>query len=271
MTRKLTYLNVALGLTALILLTKLASKEYSSASARRLLSRGVVSYEGPTLLSYSQVSDPTLPWLNREEKIAIRELVGLLPHDQLTTDPFGKGYTCAVVGNSSKLLGSKLGEKIDSYEKVLRINEAPTNGFQADVGSRTEIRLLNAHRMPPSDENEAGVTLILSYHGEGHIERFSNLARNGRFRGYHSVYPLSPQLSAWASEVGNMVPSSGILATLLAATRCDKVGVFGVGPGHDGLWSHYFPKETPSPPHHSHESERVFFEALQAGRLIEMF
>eukprot|EP00873_Tetraselmis_striata_P013649 jgi/Tetstr1/433913/TSEL_023093.t1 len=51
--------------------------------------------------------------------------------------------TCALVGNSGIMRNSKMGQEIDSHEAVLRINYAPTRGFEADVGSKTTYDLLN--------------------------------------------------------------------------------------------------------------------------------
>ena len=45
------------------------------------------------------------------------------------------GASCAVVGNSARLKGSALGGAIDAHATVLRFNEAPTLGFQRDVGA----------------------------------------------------------------------------------------------------------------------------------------
>uniref|UniRef100_A0A061SNF8 beta-galactoside alpha-(2,6)-sialyltransferase n=1 Tax=Tetraselmis sp. GSL018 TaxID=582737 RepID=A0A061SNF8_9CHLO len=51
--------------------------------------------------------------------------------------------TCAVVGSSSSLKGSRQGPEIDAHSAVIRFNEAPTKSFQADVGSRTTLRVQN--------------------------------------------------------------------------------------------------------------------------------
>ena len=42
--------------------------------------------------------------------------------------------TCAVVGSSYTLQGSQLGATIDSHDQVFRINWAPIEGFEEDVG-----------------------------------------------------------------------------------------------------------------------------------------
>ncbi|XP_024998062.1 CMP-N-acetylneuraminate-beta-galactosamide-alpha-2,3-sialyltransferase 2 isoform X1 [Gallus gallus] len=45
--------------------------------------------------------------------------------------------TCAVVGNSGRLKGSRHGLQIDAHHWVLRMNRAKTAGFEMDVGART--------------------------------------------------------------------------------------------------------------------------------------
>ncbi|XP_065294727.1 beta-galactoside alpha-2,6-sialyltransferase 2-like [Dermacentor albipictus] len=52
--------------------------------------------------------------------------------------------SCALVSSAGSMLGSKLGPEIDGHEAVLRFNDAPTAGFEADVGARTTARLLNS-------------------------------------------------------------------------------------------------------------------------------
>lgn len=48
--------------------------------------------------------------------------------------------SCAVVGNSGDLLGRHKGRLIDAHDIVYRFNGAPTEGFEADVGSKTTFR-----------------------------------------------------------------------------------------------------------------------------------
>ncbi|KAF6101254.1 ST3 beta-galactoside alpha-2,3-sialyltransferase 1 [Phyllostomus discolor] len=49
---------------------------------------------------------------------------------------------CAVVGNSGNLRGSEYGSQIDGHDFVLRMNKAPTAGFEVDVGSKTTHHLM---------------------------------------------------------------------------------------------------------------------------------
>lgn len=50
--------------------------------------------------------------------------------------------TCALVTSSSHVLGTHAGAEIDSSDCVIRMNDAPTVGFQADVGNRTSLRVV---------------------------------------------------------------------------------------------------------------------------------
>ncbi|XP_050354279.1 beta-galactoside alpha-2,6-sialyltransferase 2 isoform X1 [Nymphalis io] len=52
--------------------------------------------------------------------------------------------TCAIVTSAGALLGSRLGEFIDSHDMVLRFNNAPTDNYTEDVGSKTTFRILNS-------------------------------------------------------------------------------------------------------------------------------
>ncbi|XP_002739383.1 alpha-N-acetylgalactosaminide alpha-2,6-sialyltransferase 3-like [Saccoglossus kowalevskii] len=56
---------------------------------------------------------------------------------------------CALISASGQLLNSGSGEDIDNIPCVVRMNQAPTKGFESDVGSKTTIRF-TAHSSLPS-------------------------------------------------------------------------------------------------------------------------
>ncbi|KAE8583198.1 hypothetical protein XENTR_v10020458 [Xenopus tropicalis] len=56
--------------------------------------------------------------------------------------------SCAVVSSSGQMLGSGLGPQIDQAECVLRMNTAPTLGYEADVGSRSSLRVVSHTSVP---------------------------------------------------------------------------------------------------------------------------
>ena len=49
-----------------------------------------------------------------------------------------------VVSSAGSLLGSGLGNFIDSHDLVLRFNNAPTEHHEQDVGRKTSIRIVNS-------------------------------------------------------------------------------------------------------------------------------
>ncbi|XP_010770192.1 alpha-N-acetylgalactosaminide alpha-2,6-sialyltransferase 6 [Notothenia coriiceps] len=50
--------------------------------------------------------------------------------------------SCALVTSSSHVLGSRAGAEIDQAQCVIRMNDAPTLGFEADVGNQTSLRVV---------------------------------------------------------------------------------------------------------------------------------
>ncbi|XP_047225076.1 ST3 beta-galactoside alpha-2,3-sialyltransferase 3b isoform X2 [Girardinichthys multiradiatus] len=48
---------------------------------------------------------------------------------------------CIIVGNGGILYNKSLGSRIDEYDVVVRLNEAPVSGFKRDVGTKTTLRI----------------------------------------------------------------------------------------------------------------------------------
>eukprot|EP00241_Pyramimonas_parkeae_P002642 CAMPEP_0114241566 /NCGR_PEP_ID=MMETSP0058-20121206/9698_1 /TAXON_ID=36894 /ORGANISM="Pyramimonas parkeae, CCMP726" /LENGTH=452 /DNA_ID=CAMNT_0001354095 /DNA_START=138 /DNA_END=1496 /DNA_ORIENTATION=- len=53
------------------------------------------------------------------------------------------GGSCAIVGNSGLLKETSFGADIDAHDVVVRLNAAPTKGFERHVGKRTTVRVIN--------------------------------------------------------------------------------------------------------------------------------
>ncbi|XP_035524059.1 alpha-N-acetylgalactosaminide alpha-2,6-sialyltransferase 6 [Morone saxatilis] len=51
-------------------------------------------------------------------------------------------HNCALVTSSSHVLGTRAGEEIDRTECVIRMNDAPTLGYETDVGNQTSLRVV---------------------------------------------------------------------------------------------------------------------------------
>lgn len=48
-----------------------------------------------------------------------------------------------IIGNGSTLLGKGLGAEIDKFERVIRLNLFKIDGFELDLGTKTNIHVLN--------------------------------------------------------------------------------------------------------------------------------
>jgi len=63
-------------------------------------------------------------------------------HAGTIIDSMRKG-SCAIVGNSGLLLKTTYGAMIDLHDVVIRMNLAPTTGYERHVGEKTSVRVLN--------------------------------------------------------------------------------------------------------------------------------
>ncbi|XP_067370506.1 alpha-N-acetylgalactosaminide alpha-2,6-sialyltransferase 5b isoform X1 [Channa argus] len=74
----------------------------------------------------------------RPKKSLLEGFIGVMDHKPLKMHC----GTCALVTSSGQLTGSKRGEEIDRSECVIRMNDAPSIGYQQDVGRRTSLRVI---------------------------------------------------------------------------------------------------------------------------------
>ncbi|XP_057203610.1 CMP-N-acetylneuraminate-beta-galactosamide-alpha-2,3-sialyltransferase 4-like [Triplophysa rosa] len=71
--------------------------------------------------------------------------------------------TCVVIGNSFTVKNSSLGEIINKYNVVIRLNDAPVRGFEEDVGNKTTLRLFypESASYNPGKHNDPDTLLVL--------------------------------------------------------------------------------------------------------------
>ncbi|CAK6433587.1 unnamed protein product [Pipistrellus nathusii] len=203
---------------------------------------------------------------------------GPLPFSGYSRVPDGKPLvrgpcrSCAVVSSSGQMLGSGLGPQIDGAECVLRMNQAPTVGFEADVGRRSTLRVVSHTTVPLLLRNyshyfqQARDTLYVVW-GQG---RSMDRALGGRtYRALLQLTQMYPGLQVYTftermmaycdqvfqSETGkNRRQSGSFLSTgwftiILALGLCEEVVVYGMVSdsycrerSHPSVPYHYFEK-----------------------------
>ncbi|XP_066181170.1 alpha-N-acetylgalactosaminide alpha-2,6-sialyltransferase 3 [Sylvia atricapilla] len=55
---------------------------------------------------------------------------------------------CAIVSNSGQMAGQRVGIEIDKSSCIWRMNNAPTKGYEEDVGKRTTVRVVSHTSVP---------------------------------------------------------------------------------------------------------------------------
>ncbi|XP_033714564.1 alpha-N-acetyl-neuraminyl-2,3-beta-galactosyl-1,3-N-acetyl-galactosaminide alpha-2,6-sialyltransferase isoform X4 [Tursiops truncatus] len=164
-----------------------------------------------------------------------------LPLQPLVREPC---RSCAVVSSSGQMLGSGLGAKIDGAECVLRMNQAPTVGFEADVGRRSTLRVISHTSVP----------LLL--------RNYSHYFQQARDTVY-VVYTFTERMMAYCDQVfqdetgKNRRQSGSFLSTgwftmILALELCEEIVVYGM------VSDSYCREESrPSVPYHYFEKGRL--------------
>ncbi|KAJ7403049.1 CMP-N-acetylneuraminate-beta-galactosamide-alpha-2,3-sialyltransferase 1 [Pitangus sulphuratus] len=195
----------------------------------------------------------------RNLNTTLTELFGVIPGDG---DPLQERGTytcrrCAVVGNSGNLRQSQYGQEIDSHDFVLRMNRAPTAGYESDVGSKT-----THHFVYPESYKElaANVSMILIPFKTLDLRWVVTALTTGTINFTYVPVPRKIKVKKekilvynpafmkyiyenWLEHHGRY-PSTGLLSLIFALHVCDEVSVYGFGADSKGHWHHYWENNT---------------------------
>ncbi|KAG7230851.1 hypothetical protein INR49_019665 [Caranx melampygus] len=183
--------------------------------------------------------------------------------------------TCALVTSSGQLTGSKRGQEIDRSECVIRMNDAPSVGYQQDVGSRTSLRVVahsSLQRVLRSRQellNASQDTVFIFWgpsscmrrDGRGHV--YNNLRLLNQLLPKLKVYIISRLKmlkfdELFKKETGmdrkssNSWLSTGWFTMAIALELCDRINVYGMvppdfcrSPSHPSVPYHYYEPSGP--------------------------
>lgn len=191
----------------------------------------------------------------RDLNDTFRELFQVVPRD---VDPLLERKApgcrrCAVVGNSGNLRESWYGPHIDSHDFVLRMNRAPTAGFEADVGSKTTHHFVYPESFRELADNVSMVLVpfktldlqwVVSATTTGTISHTyipvpaKIQVRREQILIYHPAF-IKYVFDSWLQGHGRY-PSTGILSVIFSLHVCDEVDLYGFGADSRGNWHHYW-------------------------------
>ncbi|NP_001276476.1 alpha-N-acetylgalactosaminide alpha-2,6-sialyltransferase 6 isoform 4 [Mus musculus] len=159
---------------------------------------------------------------------------------------------CVIITSSSHLLGTKLGPEIERAECTIRMNDAPTSGYSADVGNKTTFRVV-AHssvfrvlRKPQEFVNRTPETVFIFWGPPNKMQKPQGsllrvIQRAGLMFPNMEAYAVSPARmqqfdDLFRGETGkdreksHSWLSTGWFTMVIAVELCDHVHVYGMVP-----------------------------------------
>ncbi|XP_023803603.1 alpha-N-acetylgalactosaminide alpha-2,6-sialyltransferase 6 isoform X1 [Cyanistes caeruleus] len=158
-------------------------------------------------------------------------------------------HQCVIVTSSSHLLGTHLGTVIDGAECTIRMNDAPTTGYNADVGNKTSFRVV-AHsslyrvlKRPQEFVNKTPETIFIFWGPPTKMQK-------SLLKIIQRVCASFPNMTAYVVSPGRMKQfddlfrgetgkdreksrswlSTGWFTMVIAVELCDAVHVYGMVP-----------------------------------------
>ncbi|XP_069039549.1 alpha-N-acetyl-neuraminyl-2,3-beta-galactosyl-1,3-N-acetyl-galactosaminide alpha-2,6-sialyltransferase [Lepisosteus oculatus] len=158
---------------------------------------------------------------------------------------------CALVSSSGRMQNSGHGGDIDRADCVIRMNNAPTLGYEADVGHKTTLRVVSHTSVPLLLKNDtyyfgrSADTVYVFWGPEGNMRMdgkgriFNALFRVAKKYPQAKVYTVTRERvlycdSVFQNETGkNRMKSGAFLSTgfftmVLAMDICDSIQVYGM-------------------------------------------
>lgn len=166
---------------------------------------------------------------------------------------------CVVVGNGHRLKNSSLGETINKYDVVIRLNNAPVYKYEKDVGSKTTMRFFypESADFDPELDNNPDTLLVLVPFKPLDIQWMKIILNNEKRvrKGFWKMPPLVWEVTPQNTRILNPYymqvtatkildrfiadqkpskkmkakPTTGMLAITFALHFCDLVDIAGFG------------------------------------------
>ncbi|XP_014456396.2 CMP-N-acetylneuraminate-beta-galactosamide-alpha-2,3-sialyltransferase 4 isoform X1 [Alligator mississippiensis] len=244
------------------------------------------------------ISPYELPYGTKGSEDVLLRLLAITSYSVPETILSMKCRRCVVVGNGHRLKNSSMGEAINKYDVVIRLNNAPVYGYEQDVGSKTTMRLFypeSAH-FNPQRENNPDTLLVLvpfkpmDFHWMESILNDKKRVRKGFWKQPPLIWDANPEqvrilnpyfMEITAAKLLNLPmkqlrkvkqkPTTGLLAITLALHFCDVVHIAGFGypdSGNKKQTIHYYEQITLKSMAASEHN--VSHEALAIKKMLEL-
>ncbi len=193
----------------------------------------------------------------------------------------------AIVGSANSLLNTNYGNKIDTYEEILRFNIASTKSFEEHVGSRTTLRLINNHvfldklkhqNLFDNDKNLAVISPIRFSKEEitnGKIDLKNYFFCDNKINQYFCCFFFIKYFSLFKNLITTLKKknfSIGFYTILLCIISGIKPDIYGFDINEDTiLRSHYFRKNFPIGGYHDLQKEHLIIDMLKDENLLNIF
>lgn len=156
------------------------------------------------------------------------------------TNNSNTGTSCAIIYSSGSLLKHTDGHFIDTFDEVIRINEAPIVGHEDYVGNKTTVRVVHLYPIggSPADwfakqnyTSVRGLTFHMKHEEDIGSHKHLNILMNKTISNW-TLVSLSYQRNCnrLVGYHGPHICTSGMLAVFWALENCDSVTVFGEDP-----------------------------------------
>ena len=193
--------------------------------------------------------------LEYPSQYSLDELVKRMKELNHITQEVQREQSVAVVGNSGKLLTEEQGEFIDSHDIVIRCNLAKTEGFEKNVGTKTDFRFIAGKsfwRDLTGQFSSYEDNFLTNLKDQHFIIKAEPLyaAIQGIIKNYNTESNILYIRQGFIDEAQNVIGindiSLGLTAILMALQWSDKVSIFGFTFFQEG-WDeqHYFENITP--------------------------
>ncbi|XP_041064533.1 alpha-N-acetylgalactosaminide alpha-2,6-sialyltransferase 3 [Carcharodon carcharias] len=177
---------------------------------------------------------------------------------------------CSIVSSSGQMLGQQAGRVIDQSACVWRMNNAPTAGFEVDVGTRTSVRVVSHTSIPLLQQRqqhyfgEANETVYVIWGPYRNMRRdgkgatYNELLQLARNYPHAKIYVTTEERMNYCDRVFKLETgkdrvlsgtylSTGWFTLLLAMDVCHKIHIFGMindtycrAEGHKKVPYHYY-------------------------------